>query len=85
MIVQLHNDAWKMTIDITYVCENAGKRDRWYDERGQAHSFIPFTLIHARKIFRLIKEYADVEDLLKVDNYISEFEDRRIIEQWEKA
>lgn len=85
MIVQLHNDAWKMTIDITYVCENAGKRDRWYDERGQAHSFIPFTLIHARKIFRLIKEYADVEDLLKADNYISEFEDRRIIEQWEKA
>lgn len=85
MIVTLHNDAWKITIDLTYVCENSGKRDRWYDERGQAHSFIPFTLIHARKIFRLIKEYADVEDLLKVDNYISEFEDRRVIEQWEKA
>lgn len=89
MNVYITNDAWKMTIDLTYVCENAGKRDRWYDERGNAHSYIPFTLVHARKIFRLIKQYAGegnfINAMLYIKRHSRETGDKRILEQWEKA
>lgn len=90
MIVIINNgDAWKMQFDITYICTHAGKRARYYDERGNAHSYIPFTLVHARKIFRLIKQYADegyvINTMLYIKRHSQETGDKRILEQWEKA
>lgn len=90
MIVIINNgDAWKMQFDITYICNHAGKRARYYDERGNAHSYIPFTLVHARKIFRLIKQYAVegyvINTMLYIKRYSQETGNIRILEQWEKA
>lgn len=84
-----YGDAWKMQFDIMYICWNAGKRARYYDERGNAHSYIPFTLVHARKIFRLIKNYGDegviLNTMLYIKRYSQETGNIRILEQWEKA
>lgn len=90
MIVIINNgDAWKMQFDITYICNHAGKRARYYDEHGRAHSYIPFTLVHARKIFRLIKQYADegyiVNTMLYIKRHSQVTGEKRILEQWEKA
>lgn len=80
---------WDMELDITYICERAGMRDRWYDQYYKAHSYIPFTLTHARKIFRLIKNYADEETIIKTEKYVKEYcekiNNKKVIEQWEKA
>lgn len=80
---------WDMDLDITYVCDHAGKLDRYYDQYYKAHSYIPFTLTHARKIFRLVKKYADDETIIKTEKYIREYcekiNNQRVIEQWEKA
>ena len=84
-----YGDAWKMQFDIMYICRHAGKRGRYYDERGNAHSYIPFTLVHARKIFRLIKKYGDEGVVLNTALYIKRYSQEtgniRILEQWEKA
>ena len=55
MIVHLHDFGWHMDINLEYVCVHAGLRDKWYNRHGNSHTYIPFTLMHARKIFRLIK------------------------------
>lgn len=90
MVVTIHyGDAWTMTFDIMYICIHAGKRARYYDERGNAHSYIPFTLVHARKIFRLVKKYADEGVVLNTALYIKRYSQEtgniRILEQWVKA
>jgi len=90
MIVIINNgDAWTMQFDLMYICIHAGKRARYYDERGNAHSYIPFTLVHARKIFRLIKKYADEGYIINADLFIKKYAadtgEKRILEQWEKA
>ena len=54
-----------MDLDITYVCDHAGKRDRYYDNFYKEHSYIPLTLTRARKIFRLVKKYADDETVTR--------------------
>lgn len=89
MIVEIKNGAWQMTIDLLYVCVHAGQRARYYDDKMRAHSYIPFTYIHARKIFRLIKHYGDSLTIRKAGNFIKlycgQHDDKRIWEQWEKA
>lgn len=80
---------WDMRLNITYICERAGLRDKWYDRQGNSHTYIPFTLTHARKIFRLIKNYADEGVILNTALYIKRYSREtgniRILEQWEKA
>ena len=90
MIVLINNgDAWKMQFDLMYICQHAGKRVKYYDERGRSHSFVPFTLVHARKIFRLIKQNADEGYIINADLFIKQQAeitgDKRVLEQWEKA
>lgn len=89
MIVHLHDFGWHMDINLEYVCVRAGLRDKWRDQHGNSHTYIPFTLVHARKIFRLIKEYAESEVLINAESYVWEYaqthHNKRIWEQWEKA
>ena len=89
MIIEINNFAWNMKIDLTYVCNRAGQREKYYDQYLKAHSFIPFKLTQARKIFRLIKQYADIDDYYIAETYIKDYaaykNDARILEQWEKA
>ena len=88
-MIHLDGYGWHMNIDIKYVCTHAGERDRWYDEHMRAHSYIPFTLMHARKIFRLIKQYGDdgiiLNTALYIKRYSQETGNKRILEQWVKA
>ena len=89
MIVHLHDFGWHMDINLEYVCVQAGLRDKWYDQHGNSHTYIPFTMVHARKIFRLIKTYAEPEVLINAETYVLEYaqthDNKRIWEQWEKA
>ena len=89
MLIEINNFAWNMKIDLTYVCNHAGQCEKYYDQYLKARSYIPFKLTQARKIFRLIKQYADEGVVLNATLYIKRYSQEtgniRILEQWEKA
>lgn len=89
MIIEINDFAWNMKIDLTYVCDRAGQREKYYDQYLRAHSYIPFKLTQARKIFRLIKQYADegvaLNALLYIKRYSQETGRICVLREWEKA
>lgn len=71
MVVKIQNTdvwsgmKWSAEINLKEVCECAGKRE--YDKYERCY-YTPYTMNQAKKIFKLIKQYAD--NLNEVECYL---------------
>ena len=66
-------DQWHMTIDLTEMCNTAGKKDKYWDEEKNAYIyFVVFPILRFRKALKLIIKHGEPDLVEQVQWYLDE-------------
>lgn len=71
-LVNLHMWDWKMTIDLTEMCNAAGKRIRGYDQRGNEYYHVDIPISQLKKAMKMIRKYGEADLCDEVEHYLDE-------------
>lgn len=60
---------WHMEIDLEEVCRAAGVKEEYY-ENGRKKYYVPLKAMQTRKLFSLIRKYADPDQLKEAELFV---------------